>query len=100
MFAKKDFRPVIVSTTSYSSSGLQIGSVNCQLSRSRPVLSDLEKRPRKWQARLVAKSRSQTEPASRPALGLLLTFLLSPTKDILHTRLGDADVAIVVDLSC
>ena len=48
----------------------------------------------------MAKSRSQTEPASRPALGLLLTFLLSPTKDILHTRLGDADVAIVADLSC
>ena len=72
----------------------------CQLSRSRPVLSDLEKRPRKWQTRLVAKSRSQTEPASRPALGLLLTFLLSPTKDILHTRLGDADVVIVADISC
>ena len=51
-------------------------------------------------SRLVAKSRSQTEPASRPALGLLLTFLLSPTKDILHTRLGDADVVIVADISC
>ena len=72
----------------------------CQLSRSRSVLSDLEKRPRKWQTRLVAKSRSQTEPASRPALGLLLTFLLSPPKDILHIRLGDADVVFVADLSC
>ena len=50
----------------------------------------------------MAKSRSQTEPASRPALGLLLTFLLSPTKDILHTRLGDADVVIVIvaDIYC
>ena len=52
----------------------------------------------------MAKSRSQTEPASRPALGLLLTFLLSPTKDILHTRLGDADVALLliflVDFMC